>query len=387
MTRPGRRVSWDLLRCASVLMVVLYHSTFIGPLVYHEFAARHVVFAHQIGASLLLSLSAYFVAATIGRCRDDSATARWWFGKIARLLPPFVAATVLAWTVLRFLAPAGMFHPGWYNLVTDLAMLWNWNGVRYWYSVDGSYWTIPLQLMAFTLAAVLWRTRLGHGRGLRGLMWVAVLLPLAQWPFTDTLGPLYTTVFDGFGLYRWHLFAAGVAVYLLSTGRLGRRHAALLLATCVAAHAVQIGGVGADGRFGTDGWSVLGVGLGLLAMVVAACGPDLAAHLPSPVTRGISRLARDSYGIFLVHQTLGYVLMLRLQEAFGLGPGLQTVAMLVNGVVLGGLMARFVERPVRRNLLEAWDRRVARRTPVAPRLLPERAPATRSTRLSDSLAA
>lgn len=136
---------------------------------------------------------------------------------------------------------------------------------------------------------------------------------------------------DGFGLYRWHLFVAGVAVYLLSTGRLGRRHATLLLATCVAAHAVQIGEVGADGRFGTDWWSVLGVGLGLLAMVVAARGPDLAAHLPAPLVRGIGRLAADSYGVFLVHQTLGYVLMLRLQEMFGAGPGVQTLAMLANG--------------------------------------------------------
>ncbi|MBE7162417.1 MAG: acyltransferase, partial [Williamsia herbipolensis] len=54
------RNAWlDLLRVAAVVMVVLYHSTFIGPSVYPQFVAREFVFGHQIGASLLLVLSAH----------------------------------------------------------------------------------------------------------------------------------------------------------------------------------------------------------------------------------------------------------------------------------------------------------------------------------------
>jgi peptidoglycan/LPS O-acetylase OafA/YrhL len=350
----ARRVSWDLLRCVFLLMVVLYHSTFIAPLVYHQFLPRRFVFAHQIGASLLLALSAYFVAATLAD--PARATARWWWSRIARLLPAFVVATLMAFAALRWLAPAGMFHPGLYNLVTNLLMLWNWNGVRHWYYVDPSYWTLPLQLTAFSLAPLLRRTRVGRGRGLRILLWAAVLVPLAQWPLQQTAGPLYDTFADGFGLYRWHLFAAGVTVWMLGTGRLGRRHGAALLTTCVAAHAVQIGVLLPGGELATDPWSVLGVGLGLLAMLAAAAGPDVAARLSRPVIRAVSRLAGWSYGVFLVHQTLGDVLMLRLQQDLGADPTVQTLAMLTTGVVVGALLTRLVERPAHRALLQAWDR-------------------------------
>ena len=116
-------------------------------------------------------------------------------------------------------------------------MLWNWNGVRHWYYVEPSHSTLPLQLLAFSLAPLLRRSRLGHGRGLRVLLWAAVLVPLAQWPLEQTAGPLYDTFADGFGLYRWHLFVAGAAVWMAATGRLGRRHGAALLTAPISPHA------------------------------------------------------------------------------------------------------------------------------------------------------
>lgn len=342
----GRKVTWDLLRGVCVLLVVIYHCTYVGPTVYRQFAPREFVFGHQIGASLLLTISAYFIAATLAR--TEGSTLRWWLAKITRLLPAFAVATLAAWTSLRFLAPPGMFHPNLDTLWTNLAMAWNWNGVRRWDYVDGSYWTIPLQLLAFTLAALLRRTRLGRGPGLRVLMWVAVLLPLAQWNVREHAGGLYLSVVDGFGLYRWHLFVAGVAVWMLATRRIGRRHGAALVATCVAAHAIQIGEPTAGSGFTTDWWSVLGVGLGVLAMTFAAGGPDVAARLPRPVVRAVTWLAGISYGVFLVHQTQGYVVMLWLQDSVGAGPGLQTVAMLTTAVLAGWALTRWVERPLHR---------------------------------------
>ena len=73
--------------------------------------------------------------------------------------------------------------------------------------------------------------------------------------------------------------------------------------------------------------------------------------------RAVSGLTGCSYGVFLVHQTLGDVLMLRLQQDLGAGPTVQTLAMLVNGVLAGVLLTRLVERPAHRALLRAWDRR------------------------------
>ena len=77
--QSGRKLSFDVLRVVFVLLVVLYHGTFIGPLVYHDMIPRNYVFAHQVGASLLLVLSAYFVAATVRKHVQREGSARWWW--------------------------------------------------------------------------------------------------------------------------------------------------------------------------------------------------------------------------------------------------------------------------------------------------------------------
>ena len=355
----------DLLRVAAVAMVVLYHSTYLGPHAYPQFVARHVVFGHQIGASLLLVLSAHLAA---GALADPArATTRWWFSRAARLLPGFVVGTLAATLALDRLAPAGMYRVSVPDLLANLAMLWNWNGYHHWDYVDGSYWTLPLQLMAFTLAPWLRRSRLGHGPGLRALLWAAVLVPLAQWPLAQGAGGVYDSVVDGLGLYRWHLLVAGVAAWMVGTGRLRRAHGLALLAVCVAAHVVQNGYWSDTRGLVTDPWSVIGLGLGVVALLLAVRLGELGIDPPRALVRPARRLAGISFGIYLVHQTLGYVLMLRLQEWFGAGPGLQTVAMLAQAVLLGAAMTRWVERPAHRALLRVYDRRTAR-TPTEPSL-------------------
>ncbi len=63
---PGQRqVSWDLLRSGFVLLVVAYHATYVAPVIHPELAPRPFSFSHQVGASLLLVVSAYFAAATV----------------------------------------------------------------------------------------------------------------------------------------------------------------------------------------------------------------------------------------------------------------------------------------------------------------------------------
>lgn len=350
-----RKVSWDVLRCVFVLLVMLYHSTFIGPLVYHDILPKNYTFPHQAGASLLLVLSAYFVAATVrgGRTRRGG-TGRWWWGKIARLLPAFFVATVNAWLFLRYLAPDGWYLPGKRDLLANLAMAWHWDAS--WGFVDGSYWTIPLQLMAFCLAAVMWRSPVGRGVGLRVVLWAALLLPALQWHFlaAQEPGSAYAFTVNGLGIFRWHLFAVGVAVWMVSTGRLRRGHFAAMAVVALAEHALQTSVVDPATGWSTDWTAVAIIGLGVAAMTAAACGPDWDGPMPPWLRRAVTWLAGISYGVFLAHQTVGYVVMRRLQQ-IGVGPTLQTLAMILTGVLAGWFLTRAVERPVHRRLMALWD--------------------------------
>ena len=360
MSSTPRRLSWDILRVVLVLLVVLYHATWIGPHVYRDLIPRNLFFAHQVGASLLLVLSAFFVAASLrpggAATASRGAAARWWWSRIARLVPPFVVATVVAWWVLRHLAPPGWFLPTRHDLLWNLLMLWNVNGAWHVDYVDGSHWTVPVQLLVFCLAALLARTRIVRGVPLRVVLWAAVLGGLALWPVEQAhLGTVVESLYNGVAVHRWHLVVAGIVVWMLGARRLGRRHGAALLALCVLAHAVQTSfDEGAGGR-ATDLVADAGVGLGLLVLLAAACGPDWRRGVPAPVARAVSWLAGISYGVFLVHQTVGYVVMVRLQE-LGVGPTLQTGAMVAVGVLGGWALTGAVERPATALLLDAWDR-------------------------------
>ncbi|MFR9730132.1 acyltransferase family protein [Saccharopolyspora sp. MS10] len=355
-TRSNRKISWDVVRAGCVGLVMLYHATFLSVFLHPELIPRKIVFPYQVGASLLLVISAYFACVTIGR----GSLPRYWWGRIARLLPPFLASVVLVFIGIRLLPIEGWFEPSGSDLVSNLLMLWNWHPSDYPY-IDGSHWTVPLQLMGFTAAALLYASRFGHGRRILLVLWAAVLIPAAQWPLRVTQPPeWYRTVVDGIGMHRWHLFVVGVAIWLWSTKRIGTPHFAVLLAACMFGQALHNYAETPEGLV-ADWGSTAAVCVGMLVVALTARGPDWNRVVPQWAWRPIQWFAGISYGVFLMHQTLGYVVARRLQD-LGVGPTLQTVAFVANGVLLGWALTKLVERPLHRTLMSAYDRFAAKRT-------------------------
>ena len=357
-TASRRHVSWDVLRSGFVLLVVLYHTTFVAPIVHPELAPRPFSFPHQVGASLLLVISAYFAAATVRR----HATGRYWWGRIARLVPAFLAAVVLTWAITRYLSPAEWYLPTLRDLVGNLLLLGNWRPQDFPF-LDGSYWTLPLQLMAFTAAALLWRSRWGHGRRLHAVLWAAVLVPLMLWPVRAVGAPEpYRMVVDGLGFHRLHLFVAGVAIWLWANGRLRQPHFAALLTTCLFGHVMHTVTVRPEG-WSQDWQATIGVSGGIALICLAARVPDWDRWIPGSLHTAVHWLAGISYGLYLVHQTIGFVIMRHLQD-LGAGPVEQSAAMLAGGVLLGWLLTRLIERPAHRTLMAFYDRRLVKAPPA-----------------------
>ncbi|MBC3190512.1 acyltransferase [Pseudonocardia sp. C8] len=355
-----------MLRSGFVLLVVLYHATYLGPVLHPELLPRRYSFDHQVGASLLLVISAYFACATLGR----HSPGRYWWGRVCRLLPAFLVAVPVAWTVLRLGAPAEWGTPPSRELWINWLMLGNWDTVRFpW--LDPAFWTLPLQLMAFTAAAVLSTTRWGSGRRLRVLLWAMVLVPLLLWPLRARPGDpaeppeWYRMVIDGFGFHRLHLFVAGIVIWLWSTGRTRTAHAIALLGMCGIAQWLHAFVPGPDGvvwldRDHVDLAAVAMVCAGIALVALVARLPRPGAWTPAPLAAAFRWLAGISYGVYLMHQTAGYVLMRRLQDA-GAGPLVQCTAMLATAVLLGWLLTRCVERPAHAALMRTWDRWAAAR--------------------------
>ncbi|GGM70522.1 acyltransferase [Longimycelium tulufanense] len=327
-------MSWDLLRVLAVFAVVVQHATHQGPASHPELGPAAFTMSLQFGASTLLVVSAFFVCATIRRGRP----LRWWWNRVARLLPPYLAAVLFTYAVVDLAAIPGWYHPNKVDLVGNLLMVQAWfPDVHY---VDGAYWTLPIQLIAFTAAALLWPSR--WMRGWRGpaTLWAIIVVPmlLKEWRTGDA-PQLMQSLYDGLGTHRAHLFGAGAAIWLWSRNRLASWHLAALLVAVLMAQEVQA----------SDLPSTTAFGVMLLLVCLAASGPDWEVATTRPLRRPIQFLAGISFGVYLLNQDVGYVTARWLLDR-GAGPWTRLLAVIALAVLLGWLLTVLVERPVHRLL-------------------------------------
>src|SRR5205807_8747353 len=143
----------------------------------------------------------------------------------------------------------------------------------------------------------------------------------------------YLSIGDGFGLHRWHLFVVGVAIWLWSTRRLGTRHFLCLLSVCMVAHSLHNFTRTPDGGLVADWGSTVAVCLGMGVIALTARRPDWGQAVPAWAERPIQWFASVSYGVFLMHQSVGY-LVVRQLNSFRVPTELQTVGLLCTGTLL-----------------------------------------------------
>jgi peptidoglycan/LPS O-acetylase OafA/YrhL len=357
--RTQRRLSWDVVRVVAIFAVVVQHVTHQGPINHPELGPYPITIPIQFGASTLLVISAYFVCVTVRR----GSTGRWLWGRLARLLPAYFLAVVATYLISRFAVavfqnyhfngiggllfgdpvsagPAGSAPPWYLPNLTDFLgnffMVEAWSPKFHW--IDASYWTLPVQVTAFVTAAVAWRRGWWRAR-ISPILWSVVIIPVIlrfTWRTEDS-AQWIKSVFDGLSLHRVALFGAGVAIWLWTREKMSGKHlAAYLVAVLIAqdAHA-----------YFADTWSTVALGLAFAGIVAAAGGPDwVFARRFAPV---ITWLAGISYGVYLVHQELGFVLARVLLDR-GVHPWERIVACVAMAIALGWLLTRVVERPAHR---------------------------------------
>ncbi|MFI5593304.1 acyltransferase family protein [Amycolatopsis sp. NPDC051758] len=382
-----RRISWDLLRVVAVLAVILGHVTHQGALLHPELTGYPVRVTAQFGAAILLVISAFFVCASLRKGNPR----RWLWNRVARLVPAYLVAVLVTYVVTRWAAisfsglpyppgvtgflfgvpqgppanPSPWYIPTGLDLVANLGMVQEW-GVRSatFYYLDGSYWTLPVQLLAFTGAALLWPRSWRTHRLTVALLWALILVPLALRFLVfapGTASPVVETFYYGLGLHRLHVFAIGVALWLWSQRRLKTWHAGLFVAAAVAAQDLQVFPFHVALPQDAERWpSTIGFAVLLLLVCLAARGPDWRFPGLARIAPAVTWLAGISYGLYLVHQELGYVLARALLDA-GL-PGWLRLPLVVGAAVLAGwAVTAGVERPVHRWL-------TTRRKPEEPQV-------------------
>ncbi|WP_442785086.1 acyltransferase family protein [Amycolatopsis sp. H20-H5] len=372
--RTPRRISWDILRVVAIVAVMLGHVTHQSALLHPELSGYPFRVTAQFGASILLTISAYFVCASLRK----GSPGRWLWSRVARLVPVYLVAVLLTYVVTRYAVTLfnGQALPGgiggflfgvpsealnagpvpWYtptglDLFANLTMIQAWSfDFQY---LDGSYWTLPVQLMAFTAAALLWPRRWRTDRRVVVLLWALIAVPVVIRfvVFTpETIPPALNNIFFGLGLHRLNAFAFGVAAWFWAQRRLPTWHLGLLLVATVAAQDLQMFPLHHPTPIDPERVpSIVGFAVMLILVCLAARGPDWDVPFVRRLRPVITWIAGISFGLYLVHQELGYILARVLLDR-GVPGWLRLVAVLGAAVLGGWLLTKLVERPVHRVL-------------------------------------
>ncbi|GLZ29363.1 acyltransferase [Lentzea sp. NBRC 105346] len=306
--------------------MLLHHATQTSISSHPQLGAPPFVFPLSMGASTLMVISAFFACASLQSGKPGQFLRK----RLARLVPAYLVAVLLTFAVQRWIAPEGWSQLDGRDLVYNLLL------INQWFpdidTVDFAYWTVPVQIGAFVAGALL--IKVLRNRPLRAFLWALIVTPMLLSPLVNHAEWLFR-FYNGVALHRAQLFAAGIAIFLWSRRRMSTKHLVALLAAAVVAQEFHTSETAS-----TVGFAVL-----LAVVCLAAKGPDWGR------SRLVTWLAGISYGVYLVHEQIGTVVMDRL-AAHGFGPWSLLAGFITSAVVLGWLLTKYVERPAYRLLTQ-----------------------------------
>lgn len=330
--KRGRLAELDALRGIGALLVLNFHYTRR----FHEMfpAAPHTPF--EIGGGnyrvlLFFAISGFAIFFTTRRMTSASD---FLVNRAVRLLPAYWAAMLLTLVTVHAGGVGALQVPFW-TAAVNLTML---QGFFFVPAVDGGYWTLTVEVAFYVCVMMLWLVcRLRHiERWI--LLWLLLRLVEARlWIDMPTrLAMLLCLDYAPF-------FAIGMASWRVWAGerRWGEQWPVLAatLITIIATESWDVALVA--GTLMVIFWAMVEGWLGWLAI-----GP-------------LIWVGRISYSLYLVHQYIGFTVMLRA-EAAGIGPIKSYGLAIACAFLLGWLVNRMVERPAARWLTARWEARRAR---------------------------
>lgn len=324
----GRLTELDALRGLGALCVLVFHYSTR----FHELfpQAAHVPFSFLGGnyrVLLFFAISGFAIFFTLDRIRTAADFA---VNRFARLYPAYLVAMLLTLSI-EYLAHATQLLVGPGAMLANFTML---QGFAFLPEVDGAYWTLTVEIAFYVCMLSLWKWA-----GLRRLepwlaLWLALRWLYALWPgMPERIVMLLVLRYVPF-------FIIGMLSYRVWSGQRGWLHQAPYAALALLSIAT------------IDSWDILLSGVILLAVFMAL----ITGRLRLLRLRPLVWMGGISYSFYLIHQHVGFVVMLKAAEA-GYSPWLGFAAAFLVALILGTVINRLVERPAGEAILAWWRRR------------------------------
>jgi peptidoglycan/LPS O-acetylase OafA/YrhL len=268
----------------------------------------------RFGVQLFFAISGFVIFMTLEKTREPFA---FIISRFSRLFPAYWAAMIVTSIILLLwgdprIAPTATAFAANFTMVP--AMLG-----QYW--IDGSYWSLEVELQFYLFMYVLCRFD-QFGR---------IELWLALWM---GLGLSITLVTHPTGPFLWNQinwFAIGIAAYRVWTGaRTWRQQAFLILPVAILAFASD-----------SAANSLMVAVAGLIVLIMGLLVEGRLRWLRHPLLLWLGAI---SYPLYLIHQYAGYTLMAKL-TAVGMSQFAASLTALAAALAVGWLLHKLVEKP------------------------------------------
>lgn len=332
---PSRRrlLQLDGLRGLAALSVVLFHYTtrFDSTFKHSETLAISFPYGH-LGVQLFFVISGFVIFMTLERSK---APLDFVVSRFSRLFPTYWTAVLMTWGLLALMALPG-FQPTWTQVTANFSMAHELFGID---SIDGVYWSLGVELIFYVWMLLLWLTGLLRRPVLVFCVWV-VGAALAR------LGATATGIWIPHGishvlLFNWiPWFALGIAAYLRYRDGRVTRGTILLACLALASIATTVGEL-----------NLLPLAIVFLGAVVLASMSKASVLDWTPLVW----LGAISYPLYLVHDKIGWLAILSLEER-GVSPIVAIVVAIVASLVAAFILHLLVEKPATIALRKRYKR-------------------------------
>ncbi|KEQ53020.1 Acyltransferase 3 [Sphingobium chlorophenolicum] len=316
------------MRGLGALCVLVFHYSTR----FHELfpQAAHVPFSFLGGnyrVLLFFAISGFAIFFTLDRIRT---VADFLINRFARLYPAYLVAMLLTLGI-EYLARASQLLIGPGAILANFTML---QGFAFLPEVDGAYWTLTVEIAFYFCMMSIWKWT-----GLRRLepvlaAWLALRWLYALWPgMPERVVMLLVLRYVPF-------FIIGILSYRIWSGQRRWRDQAPYAALALLSIAT------------IDSWDIALAGFVLLVVF----GALVAGKLRFLRLRPLVWMGGISYSFYLIHQHVGFVVMLKMAEA-GYNPWAGFATAFAVALALGTIINRAVERPAGEAILSWWRRR------------------------------
>lgn len=243
--------------------------------------------------------------------------------RFSRLFPAYWLAVLITSLVVTFSPYYNYIPADSHRVLINLTMLQHWFRVE---AIDGSYWTLPLELSFYVIMYFVFLSKLNKHIHLFSAIFLILTLIVNAMAHTS-IAFAYTLYYIPV-LKAGAFFMAGICFYKLFENKNDNIAKALILLSLIIQLAI-------------GNW----VEVLYMAVFYLLLSLFILQKLQWIVNPKILFLARMSFSVFLLHQYIGYEIMNYLEQEWNLFHSLQIIITLTVMFSLSWLLSNFFEYP------------------------------------------